>query len=45
MTEWTDYPVDSAGIELADVDIADEMFDRMDAIDGLRTVELDEEER
>ena len=35
--------MDSAGIELADVDIADEMFDRLDAIDGLRTAELDEE--
>lgn len=39
------HPMDLAGIELADMDIADEMFDRLDAIDALRIVELDEEER
>jgi hypothetical protein len=32
-------------IEVTDVDIADEMFDRLHAIDALRAVALDQEER
>lgn len=35
----TPYPVDSSNIELADVDIIDSLFERLDAIGALNTDE------
>lgn len=31
------YPVDSSGIELAQVDIMDGLFDRLDALEAVTT--------